>query len=57
MIQAGNEQHVHHIILYECHLTNAKDEQAMYEKWLAVDGTSGVSAEHRCDKKSVRIIA
>ena len=38
IIQVGNEQHVHHIILYECHLGDAKNEQGTYEKWLDVKG-------------------
>ncbi|XP_042880997.1 uncharacterized protein LOC122258825 [Penaeus japonicus] len=35
VIQEGNHQHVHHILLYECHI---EDSARHYEKWLDVRG-------------------
>lgn len=35
VIQEGNHQHVHHILLYECHI---EDSARHYEKWLDVQG-------------------
>ncbi|XP_047468421.1 uncharacterized protein LOC125024667 [Penaeus chinensis] len=35
VIQEGNHQHVHHILLYECHM---EDSARHYEKWLDVQG-------------------
>ncbi|XP_047468824.1 DBH-like monooxygenase protein 1 [Penaeus chinensis] len=35
VIQKGNEKHVHHILLYECHVS---DSERHFEKWLDVEG-------------------
>lgn len=35
VIQKGNERHVHHMLLYECHVS---DSERHFEKWLDVEG-------------------
>lgn len=41
IIEEKNQQHLHHFVLYECHVP---DSESHYEKWLDVDGVQCYSA-------------